>query len=74
LHISASSRRISAATPRPTVTPTRRLQNAGSTQGCTREEVEAAFAHLIDPAIKAAARLDHDRIAIVTLKPAADAS
>jgi hypothetical protein len=43
------------------------LAAAGSTQGCTRDEVEAAFAHLADPAIKAATWLDNDRSAIVLL-------
>jgi RES domain-containing protein len=40
------------------------LAAAGSTQGCSREEVEAAFAHLTDPMVKAATWLDSDRSAI----------
>jgi RES domain-containing protein len=43
------------------------LAAAGSTQGRTREEVEAAFAHLTDPAIKAATWLDAEHSAIVIL-------
>jgi hypothetical protein len=43
------------------------LAAAGSTQGCTREEIEAAFAHLTDPAIKAATWLDTAHTAIVIL-------
>ncbi len=43
------------------------LQGAGSTQGCTREEVESAFAHLADLLVASAAWLDAQRAAIVIL-------
>ena len=45
------------------------LRDAGSTQACTREEVEAAFAHLTDPLVGAATWLDTSRTAIAILVP-----
>ncbi|MGP6188570.1 MAG: hypothetical protein ACLPSH_00510 [Vulcanimicrobiaceae bacterium] len=47
----------------------RALQGAGSSQGCTREEVESAFAHLADPLVASAVWLDPQRTAIVILSP-----
>jgi len=43
------------------------LRAAGSTQACTREEVETAFAHLTDPLVGAATWLDSSRTAIAIL-------
>ena len=44
------------------------LRAAGSTQACTREEVEEAFAHLTDPLVGSGAYLDgtHSAIAILS--------
>jgi hypothetical protein len=43
------------------------LRAAGSTQACTREEVEAALTHLTDPLIGSATWLDPTRTAIAVL-------
>jgi hypothetical protein len=43
------------------------LRAAGSTQACTREEVEAAFTHHTDPLIGFATGLDPSRSAIAVL-------
>jgi hypothetical protein len=43
------------------------LHVAGSTQACTREEVEAAFLHLTDPLVGSATWLDDTHTAIVIL-------
>ncbi|MGP6156560.1 MAG: hypothetical protein ACLPYS_03370 [Vulcanimicrobiaceae bacterium] len=49
----------------------RALQGAGSSQACTREEVESAFAHLADSLIASAVWFDPQRTAIVILSPPA---
>lgn len=43
------------------------LRGAGSTQACTREEIEAAFIHLADPLVGSAIWLDDCGSAIVFL-------
>jgi len=48
------------------------LRDAGSTQACTREEVETAFSHLTDPLVGAAVWFDEWRSSIVILSPASD--
>jgi len=45
------------------------LRAAGSTQACTREEVDAAFTHLTDPLVGSATWLDPSRSAIAILEP-----
>jgi hypothetical protein len=43
------------------------LKVAGSTQACTREEVEAAFEYLTHPLVQIATWLDASRAAIAIL-------
>jgi len=45
------------------------LRAAGSTQACTREEVEAAFTHLTDPLVGSATWLDGSHSAVIILCP-----
>ena len=45
------------------------LKVAGSTEACTREEVDAALAHLADPLVASATWLDATRTAIAILAP-----
>jgi hypothetical protein len=49
----------------------RALRAVGSTQACTRADVEAAFAHLADPLVGLATWLAPSRDALVLLSPPA---